>query len=348
MKGCSMADNRPSVYFDESVNAMVYRASSTGSCVRALVASAMGEQEVRARDRQDLLERSAEEGNLHEGAVTDSMKEIGWTFVSTQDLVTVKVIPGVIIRGHTDGRAIAPSNFTYEGGEWSPPGDYSGIEHGVEVKTASTKQFAKWMNQRFKAFPHYAAQITSYMEATGLPFMYAVKRREDGLLLVDRLETPPMEFKTIRQKIVLAEKYRRRNVAKRGTEYPTCDENTWGCPFFYLHDEDQADLKPDELNDDEQAIIDGLVARFLDFKETETDGKSAESSRKAVQKEILNMISGKQVRAFVNGRKLVVTKTKGGGKSFDEARARAELGDAKVDSYMNSYSYEYVIVREEK
>jgi hypothetical protein len=343
-----MADNRPSVYFDETVDAMVYRASSTGSCVRALVASAMGEQEVRAKDRQELMDRSAEEGNLHEGAVTDLMKEIGWTFISTQDLVTVKVIPGVIIRGHTDGRAVAPSGFTYEGGQWSPPGDYSGVEHGVEVKSMSTKQFAKWMNQRFGAFPYYSAQITSYMEATGLPFLYAVKRREDGLLLVDRLETPPMEFKTIRQKIVLAEKYRRRNEAKRGTEYPACDTNTYGCPFFYLHDEDQPELKPDELNDDEQAIVDRLTERFLTFKETEAEGKSAESARKGVQKELLNMISGKQVRAYVNGQKFVVTRTPGGGKTFDEAKARAELGDAKVDSYMKEYSYEYLIVREEK
>lgn len=344
-----MGDDRASVYYDSSVSAWVYRASATGQCVRSMVAAAMGEQEVRAKDRQALMDRSANEGNIHEPAIVESMKAQGWTFVTTQETVTVKVMPGVIIRGHTDGRAIAPSGFEYEGGPWSPAGDYSGVEHGSEIKTMSTKQYAKWISGYFKNFPHYAAQVTAYMEATGLPFMYWVKRREDGMMSVLRLETPPMEFGVIKKKILVAERYRRRNESKRGTEWPACDVPTYGCPFFYLHDEEQVGLEPEELNEDEAAIVNELAAEFVRLKDIEVAGKEAETARKEVQKQIVNMIGKrKAITATVDGVPIRITKSNGSGSSVDMAALKAKYGDATIDAFKKKYSYEYVTIKEEK
>lgn len=345
-----MGDDRASVYYDPAIKSMVYRASSSGQCVRAMVAAAMGEQEVRGKDRQELMSRSAEEGNLHEPAIVEDLKKAGWTFVTTQETVTVKVLPGVIIRGHTDGRAVAPSGFEYEGGEWSPSGDFSGVEHGVEIKTMSTKQYAKWSSGKFKNFAGYAAQLTSYMTATGLPFLYVVKRREDGMMSIIRVETPPVPFSTIKKKIIVAEKYRRRNEVKKGTEWPPCDQSTWGCPFFYLHDEDQANLETEDLNEDEQAIVDELVRKFVQWKRIEEAGKDAEKRRKDAQKDLLNMMGDRKVVTAVgeDGVKLKVTQSSGGGSTLDEPGLRAEVGDAKVDKFKKKYSYKYVTIKEEK
>ena len=344
-----MGDDRATVYYDPTVKSWVYRASSSGQCVRAMVAAAMGEKEVRGKERQELMSRSADEGVLHEPAIVEDLKKVGWVFVTTQETVTMKVLPGVIIRGHTDGRAVAPSGFIYEGGGYSPAGDFSGVEHGVEIKTMSTKQFAKWTSGKFRDFAGYAAQLTSYMEGTGLPFLYVVKRREDGMMSTVRVETPPVPFSVIKKKIIVAEKYRRRNEAKKGTEWPTCDVSTYGCPFFYLHDEDQVSLVAEELNEDEQRIVDDLTDKFLMWKRVEEAGKDAEGKRKAIQKEILNMMGDRKVvKATGETGGLVVTKSNGGGSTLDEAGLRAKVGDAVVDSFKRKYSYEYVTIKEER
>ena len=327
-----MADNRPDVYVEKD-GRVIYRASSVGQCVRALVASGLGEVALFGADRKALLERSADEGNLHEDAVRSKLEGEGWTVHSTQDEIDVPVIPGVFLRGHTDGVI-------------SKPGVTVSDQALLEVKSMSTKQFDKWIKKRFRDFPKYAYQISAYMKGyPGLDAYYVVKRREDGLL--DRTviphSTPPIQWSTIRKKITTAERWRRKG------ELPPCDvKNQWGCPFFYLHEED--DFEEAVIPDDEvRKVLEGLVADFVGLKESEKVGKEAGDIRKQeISPEILNLLSGDYVYVEVGGVTYKVTKS-GTTRSWVDMAAMREDGHGELlDSYTKTKRIQYPLVKEVK
>ena len=328
-----MGDNRPSVYVEE--DKVVYRASSVGGCVRALVAS-INYDEVRKQEHQDLLDRSAREGDLHEGAIRDHFVSEGWRIITEQELVEIQVIPGVVIRGRTDGVLGRPDDPAYA--VWTD-------EVLFEAKSMSTKQFAKWSSGKFRDFTRYAYQITAYMMANpGRDVLYAVKRREDGILEVLRIphDQPPVPFSDIKKKVLAAEKARRKD------DLPSCDVNTWGCPFFYLPEEDDGDsILDDNLTDDEKAVMADLVNRYLELKAIEDAGKEAGEKRKAeLNKPLTNMLGDADRVVFeFDGVKYQVTKVPGSGKRFDKAGLKAEIGDALVEKYETKYTYTYPVVR---
>lgn len=325
-----MADNRPDVY--EEGGQVVYRASSVGQCVRALVASGLGEQEVFGADRRALLDRSAAEGNLHEQAVIDKLVGEGWKVIHAQETVEIPVIPGVIVRGHTDGVLQSPH--------------HPNPQVLLEVKSMSTKQFDKWMKRRFDAFPKYAFQISAYMRAhPDLDALYVVKRREDGLLDRSALShsLPPVQWSVIRKKITTAERWRRKG------ELPPCDvKDQWGCPFFYLHEE--ADLEEVVIPDDEiRMALEGLIADFVALKEKERLGEEAgELRKKEVSPEILRLLSGDYLHVEVGGTIYKVTKS-GTTRSWVDMAAMREDGHGDLlDAYTKTRRVEYPLVREVK
>lgn len=322
-----MADNRPDVYEDGDVT--VYRASSVGQCVRALVASGLGEEEAFGAERKALLERSAAEGNLHEDAVRERLVSEGWDVVSTQEEVEIPVVPGVIVRGHTDG-VLAQGPFQVL----------------LEVKSMSTKQFDKWIKKGFREFVKYAWQITCYMQAhPGLNVLYAVKRREDGM--IDRTiiphDEPPIEWKKIKSKILTAESWRRRG------ELPPCDvKNQWGCPFWYLHEEDG--VAEGEIPDDEtMVLLQSLLAEYAALKEREQIGDEAADKRKyEINPELMNLIPGDYVHVEVGGETYKVTKS-GQTRSWVDLDGMREDGHGPLlDSYTKTKKITYPLVKKVK
>jgi hypothetical protein len=237
-----LGDNRPSVYLEgENV---IYRASSLGSCVKYLVASSLGYEDQRGAKWDDLLERSAEEGNLHEDAVIAKLKTTEQVDVlHQQDEIQVQVIPKVFIRGHCEGVLNYPDR----------PNEL------LEIKSMSTKQFAKWQNHQFGAFERYAWQISCYMQAfPDYDVRYIVKRREDGYMveLTIPAHEPPIPLSVIRKKVLIAEKYRRKG------QLPPCDiANQWGCPVWYLHDEEE-DQEIEPLTEEMVTILGELAAEY--------------------------------------------------------------------------------------
>lgn len=336
-----MGDNRPSVYVEELPDGqkqIVYRASSVGGCIRVLVASSMGHEERRGQKMDDLLERSAEEGNIHEPAIRAAvMEKYGLELVEEQDEVEITILPGLIIRGHNDGVLAQTINSTVPAGT---------TEHILlEAKTMSTKQFAKWQSGRFKYFEKYAFQISIYMKMNpGHDVIYAVKRREDGMMdyMWIKHDQPPIEWKRIMTKILLAEKARRKDA------YPACDvANTWGCPFWYLHDEKDPEEEDEDLSDDEVKILGELSQGYLELKAVEDAGKEAESLRKAkFNVQLMNMLGEKPNVVFNHdGTTFKVRRGGGGGSSFDKAKFIEDHGQEEYDKYVSKYSYSYPIVR---
>lgn len=321
-----MADNRPSVYVED--DKVIYRASSVGDCTRALVASSMGHEERRGKEVNELLSRSANEGNLHEDAVRQLLVKEGWEVLGEQDVTEVRVLPGVFIRGHTDGVMLSPD----------------GEEMLLEVKTMSTKQFAKWQTGQFKQFPKYAYQISCYMRGhRGLDVMYMVKRREDGMIsrLVIPGDEPPVSWGKVAAKVALSERAR-----KKG-DYPKCDvANQWGCPFWYLHDEVDPEDGLTDLSDDEIVIIGDLAQGYLELKALEEAGKEAEGIRKAnFNRQLLNMLGEMQnVIVEHEGALYKVRRGGGGGSRFDKDQFIEDYGLEEYQKYVTKYSYSYPVV----
>ena len=339
-----MGDDRPTVYQEQE--RVYYRASGSGDCVRALVASAMSYQERRSEDRVKLLSTSAEEGNLHESWVQDKFREQGFTVHGDQDTVEVQVIPGVFVRGHVDGLVDTPMGMekvTYISGA---PTEWNSKRALLEVKSMSNAQFKKWESGRFKNFEKYAYQISWYMEAfPECDVLYVVKRREDGRIMVNVIPAgqPPIPLKDRKKKILVAEKYRRKQ------EFPECDsKEQWFCPFWYLHDEeeDEGDYGRalSAAQEEELAL---MLVQYLKLKEVEDRGKEAEKTRKELNKSIKSMMEHRQgtVKVEFEGEEYTVRIQGGGGRSFNKNAFIGKYGQEEYDKYETEYRYEYPVVR---
>lgn len=329
-----MADNRPTVY-QEGDN-WIYRASGSGSCLRYLVAIALGYDEQRGKKWDDLLERSANEGNFHEETIIRTLEGAGMVRVErAQEEVNIQVIPKVFLRGHIEGLLVHQEEHAQFNAKW---------RELLEIKSMSTKQFKKWTGRGFDNFPRYAFQLSTYMKAfPNYDVRYIVKRREDGFVDERVIEAgnPPIPFSQVRRKIVLAEKYRRKG------ELPPCDiDSQWGCPVWYLHDEaDEEDVVP--LSEEEEELMGELVEEFLTHKRVEDLGKTAEKKRKETSPQILNLL-GKldQTEVTFNGKKYRITRRKGGGTKLDEAKLLEMLGEDQLEEARTRYSYQYPIIIE--
>lgn len=319
---------------------VVYRASDLGNCIRALVAMGReGQEGVMGKDRKDLLERSADEGDLHEEGVRQKLVREGWKVVSTQQEINLEIIKGVVIRGHTDGILTPPD-----------PELFYRSNVLLEVKSMSNKRFDRWIKGgRLDAYPKFAWQISAYMEANpGLPVLYIAKRREDGL--EDRITippyNPPVDWKVIRKRILAAENWRRKRAG-----YPECDltgTEKYFCPFFYLHDEDMPTTEPTPLSPDEANVLADLIPRRMELKAIEERGKAAEEERKALDKDILNLMgSTKQTQVTVDDVDWKISAVESGGETIDKAKLMADLGE-DWPAYVKKYRYSYPKIVEVK
>lgn len=304
---------------------IVYRASEMGECVRALVAARLGHEEVRKQEMKELLQRSAREGDLHETWVKETLRERGWTVHREQELVRKIIVPGVVLEGHIDGTGI----------------DMDRNERGLEVKSKSTKQFAIWARHGFDKFPNHAFQTSIYMHLTGLRWLQITKRREDGMIHELEVDTPPIEWRAIRNKILKAERYR------RAQSYPPCDlDRKFGCPFFYLHDEDEVEVETanEEIND----ALGLLIIEYVKLKEQEDLGKESGKERKdRVVPDIMNLLGNSdQMEITLGDKRFRVSKRNASGVSFDKDAAIIEFGAEKMAEFEKPWRTVYPVIRE--
>lgn len=308
--------------------------------MRLMVAKQYEHPEVRREEHQALLDRSAAEGNLHEYAVKVSLQKQGFEVWGEQHEFRIQVLPGVWLVGHGDGFISRDAS----------PDPNREIHHNIldnllEIKSMSSAQFAKWLSGRFNNFERYAYQISSYMAAEpDRDVTYLVKRREDGMTDTSFIEAgnPPIPFSVIRNKIITAEKYRRRG------DYPPCDiKNQWGCPVWYLHDEKEEETV--ELTPEMEEVLADLVGDYLRLHTLEKEAKVAEEERKErINPSILNML-GKEGKAEIEieGVGYVVRKQSGNGMRVDLEAMRIAHPDL-VEKYEKKYYYDYPVVREKK
>jgi len=276
-----MSDNRPIAYREGDIS--IYRGSGVGSCVKALVAAMQGYEENRSEFTDRIMSAAAAEGNLHEPAVVEALKEMGWKVGHQQDQVDIKIVPRVFIRFHPDGIGRPPR---------------ARKDRVIEIKSMSKTRYKKWLSYPDAAtalvspeFIKYGYQISSEMHFYAMEAEYVVKNRDSGELNIQHLKTPPISWSQIRRRIIEAEKWR-----KKG-ELPGCDVDAaekFFCPFPYLHDdlpfapeEDDENAPVDSVT---QAVIVGLAEHHHRLSKDIKRGKMAEEERKDVNKRINELV----------------------------------------------------------
>lgn len=333
-----VADNRGMAYREGNLH--VYRGSSTGACLTALVASLLGYEEYRYEKTQTMLDNAAEQGNLHEPFVLEKLVAAGYQITQRQMVLEFEVIPGAIVRAHTD--ALAESG----------PG-VTGIAL-VEVKSMSKARYAKWMasggDLASPDFAKYGWQAGTYWHGLELllnkpvtELVYAVINRDSGELDIRVFNEPPVKWKKIKRKIVTAEMWVARD------QLPICTEKgaeKFFCPFVMLHDEYQEGRdENDPLSDLTATVVAGLAERHFALGEIIKAGKTAEEERKPISKALLKHVP-KGAKVVAGGYRVTST---GGSYPKTDWDAIAEAANMTVskakEKFTRKESYEYPLVK---
>jgi hypothetical protein len=210
-------------------------ASDLGSCTKATVASLLG-YEPRWQDGME------GDGGVFDQGHTVEAEVIKWLVNSEHFIFTTQqaeylipcgnvtgdkgeVVP-VAVQCHTDG----------EGGSSAYP------DCVVEVKSASEKSYAEWMKQGWERtdplWTKYKWQVSAYTVATGKPVLFVVQSKAD----VAEGEEPRRCLDLVTEPFYTREQIidRARTIGEHVAMFDLpieCDtEQSWFCPFRYLHE----------------------------------------------------------------------------------------------------------------
>ena len=316
--------NRPPIY--EIDGTVYYRASAIGGCINELVMFRRGEQ---SESKTTYIEQVMETGKEYEADVRVQVaQQADYTIESESEPVQLEVDPGHVIVGNTDG--------------WMMTMGLAPV--GTEFKTLGEDAFKKFVRSGLETFPEYQWQLSIYMHAVGLPWVYAAAPRmrekgEDGewkfwvevdkTKILDLIDKPPIPLSRIRRKI------RRINTLAQMdfTDLPPCEKAKF-CSMVRFHDliggnieaEEAEKLgKGDELYD--------LLRRRQVLKDLEDD---TAKDRKAVDAELKAMMEGP---AQIEGIGRWVPVNKPGKVTLDRNQLTMDLGEGieKYEKVGNPY-----------
>lgn len=213
----------------------IYRMSEAGRCARALSAQRLG---YKAEPAPEWLERAADEGRWHEGRIKNYLANSGWDIHDEQKEVCLDD-PTFILVGHIDGTINNIVDRTLK---------------LIEIKSMSQYEFDRWMKTGFKGFPEYAAQLTCYMEATGLSeALYIVKNRSSGYEDRQVITQQPSSMIEIESKLMHVEEW----VKKESLVSADYDPNSIECKrctYKALCAPEPVQLKPFEERELQEAV----------------------------------------------------------------------------------------------
>lgn len=249
-----MADNRPNRYVEG--DKIIYRASTLGSCRKALVALGIGQT---PQDFPDWLYERFEQGVTGESVVLDDLRDC-YTIMDQSEghylpwddgqlYVEIPIGQHIIVRGHADGIGTCYKVFVYEYGE---DGEKTGTKRVIEVKCVSEG----YGHDVLKSLPNtWAWQLSIYGRFYELPGLLALGiKGEKGTenegkvvnVVTELIDDLPYTMKDIKLRVIELER------CIENGEYPDCDYKQWPCPFPWLCDdvvdaEGRARTKDEEL-----------------------------------------------------------------------------------------------------
>ena len=234
-------------------DAVIYRASSLGSCLRRLWASRMG---YAPKAPPPALQKVFDEGHELEASILYALvKEHGWQIVpgSEQQELTLHIGSNyedkqLFIVGHVDAIGRPP------GGNHDMP---------IDAKAFAQSTMDKFMGEGILSFPHYVFQQSFYATAYGVgSFCMPLWNKDKGILEnVMVYDKPPAAYDELADRIYHVEYLAENNITAPEIQC-TAD---WGCPYDYLHD-----VRPqDALEANQEATARAYLAVTSKIKELE-------------------------------------------------------------------------------
>jgi hypothetical protein len=302
----------------------IYRASSCGGCMRALVAARLGFDPV---EPPEFLARAAEAGSSwEERAVEWIESKVGQVSHRQEELVLRT--PAYVLTGHIDGIA---GNCL------------------VEIKSVGKSRWELWRKERsVSAFPRYARQVAAYWRMwheSGRPrldgVIFVVASRETGEIdteampEVDGWPEGLVRWEDVHRRLLDAEVW-----ARKG-RLPDCDDDgymAWRtCPYQYL-------CRAYEPRG--SAVVDVDAWRLREWARRYVEARQREEEARALKEEARNKlvgIVGVGNRAEAMGYRVSVSVAKRRG--IDLERLERDFGDA-LAPYRTETEYVQVRVTE--
>ena len=223
--------DRPPIY--EIDGTAYYRASALGGCINELVMFRRGEQ---SESKTTYIEQVMETGKEYEAEVRVHVAQhVAVTVLSDSEPIQLEVDPGHVIVGNTDGR-VQGNGLRHDTAE---------RELGIEIKTLGEDAFKKFVRSGLETFPEYQWQLSVYMHASELPWLYAaaprLREKEDDewtftveiedTKILPLITEPPIPLSRIRRKV------RRINVLAEMEfgDLPICEKAKF-CSMVRFHD----------------------------------------------------------------------------------------------------------------
>ena len=256
-----MSDDRPSVYMEDGV--AVYRASSLGHCLRALMAARRGMEPL---PFPDFMYDRFEEGNVAEPLIMSRFSDDNPDFTllesQSQDQIVLNISDNVVVRGHIDGMAL----------------DSNGRSYLVEAKALGPDWFKKFKKHGFAGLPDaYAWQVSIYMLALGTTNAVLVAGQKiDGVIKPESefhyewIRKPLFDMDQIFARVMSVEN----NV--ESSDWPDC-LNEWLCQYPYLHDEPEFE----QVTGSDATMLDSFAELWAEASDMEKRAKAIKASIKS-------------------------------------------------------------------
>lgn len=340
-----VADDSGNVWFDERAGVWVYRASGLGNCIRALVGARRG---MTALPWPEDFKARFADGNLHEGAVKQALRDAGLRVDHEQDTCVLPVMSGAEIRGHTDGVVMGSLGAFNFAGVTLPPeaegcvGADGFLRVVLEVKAFADSGWKKFDRNGLDDYPYYAIQLSVYMAAYGLPGLMAVKNKNNGKMAWRFYAEPPVPIAELRKRVAQVE------AAVLTSDLPACDKPNWPCLYAYLH-EDVAEKGHEDVAEEEVAMDapSELAMSVAVWAAEYDDARTAESNAKRLKDQarvkLLELIG----KGKVDTEDWAVSVTDNAAR-FNKARMMEDFPDLPWDSYMDPGEGQQVRVTKHK
>lgn len=282
--------DRPIVYWDDTDNRYVFRASALGQPECRMIHAIR--DAARSAPPEDLAKRWAD-GKRLESTVIDRLRDLGWDIIDgeAQTRLSMNIGSRARIDGHIDGVAVPKSNTVKTGA------------HVLEVKCLAPSSYEQAQRAGTASLPWgYAEQMAFYMLAMDRPGYWVAGRKNDdgeetGIdeLHFEEVVEPPVSKAALVKKIL--------GVIKRA-EDPTYDPaddcpGEYGCPYWKLHPTE--DTTEEAASGEEAARIDELAA---EWEARDEQIKYETEKLKAVKDELMELLGN---RGGVRGGKYRVT-----------------------------------------
>lgn len=302
-----------------------YRASSIGSCMRALYASRLGYV---SQDPPAVLQKAFDAGHQLEPIILDRLHDdLGWQLDGFQQPLEMHVGTNaagqqLYLTGHVDCVGSVPG-----GSHYIP----------VDAKAFAQSTWDRFFSSSLNAFPHYSWQLSAYAVMLGLEdFAFAVynKATEELRIRQGNINETGIGYDAIQSRIFQVELFWQQQMDLSTIECPS----DYGCRFSYLHDVQVTDQIPDDLQQ--------LVANY-------NAAKIKEQAFKKIKETIATQITPNlpytdDLRTFT-GQGLTVTVVSNS-KRLDTQKIKELLTEAGVDieEFYNPGEGVHIVVKEKK